>query len=345
MAETVVYTQPRGGGTPIEEFPATINRYSYRHNRPGSVDVSLPLHHPKTVRDHISEGDHELVVVRNKSVVWTGPVLITDEQDDPGELIVQGEGLMSYLRRMRITSTLTFAAGVDDQFDIGRALISHHQSKTGGNFGIDTTSVSTSGRTRDRTYHGYELKNVFTALIQLAEVDDGFDLNINPDTRSLDLYYPRRGQRRTDIVFDERNIRKFRRRRDYTRQTSEMWGVGSGEGDDMLTATLQDSTALSRYGLTQDAVTHKDVTEPDTLIGHTAAALTASSSIPNLISVTVSTDDPQLGSYGIGDEVKVRWPSTYDPVDEFQRIIGIDVHPPNGETHPEEQAVLHLETL
>ena len=75
-----------------------------------------------------------------------------------------------------------------------------------------------------------------------------------------------------------------------------------------------------------------------TLVDHANDALNVSASVPNLISITVSTGDPQLFSYGVGDEVRILWESPYETVNEFQRIIGFDVTFKAGE----ESATLFL---
>ncbi len=341
MPDTILYTQVRGGGERIEEFPADGVKYGFRLNRPGAISFSLPLDYEKTVQANIEEGVHEVGVEREGTVVWVGPVLTVDENDTPRTVGFGGEGLMAHLRRMHVTSTLSFSASTDDQFDIARALIDHHQNKAGGNFGIDTTAVTISGRKRDRTYNGYEHKNVYQAVVEMSELDDGYDFEFNPATRALDLHYPRQGQRRTDIVFDDRNIRSFRRRRDATGQASQIIGIGAGEEENMLIRTFQSSTAVAKHGLTQRVITHKDVTVAQTLEDHVSDALTAYANVPNLIALDVGTRDPQLFTYNLGDEVKVNWPSPYDPVNEYQRLIGFDVIWQSGE----ESAVLYLEPL
>ena len=337
MPDTILYTQVRGGGERIEEFPADGVKYGFRHNRPGAIEFTLPLDHEKTVQGNIEEGVHEVGVERNGSVVWVGPVLTVDEDDQANSLRIGGEGLMAHLRRMHITTLRTFSASTDDQFDIARALIEHHQDKSGGNFGIDTTAVTTSGRKRDRTYLREAQKNVYDAIVELSEVDDGFDFEFNPATRGFDLFYPKRGRRRTDIVFDERNIRRFNRKRDATGQAGHIIGKGADE----LVVNAQDSGAVAKYGLTQRVIVHKDVSVQQTAIDHAADALRAYRNVPNLITLTVNTTDPQVFTYEPGDEVKVKWSSKYDTVNEFQRLIGFDV----TWTAAKEEAVLYLEPL
>ena len=337
MADTILFTQARGGGERIGEYPADKIKYGFRFNRPGAISFELPLGHPKTVRADIEEGVHEVGIEREGTVVWVGPILTVKEDYRGKTLACGGEGLMAYLRRMHITDTLTFTVGVDDQFDIARALIEHHQDKTDGNFGIDTTATTTSGRKRDRTYQVAAQKNVYDAVVELSEVDDGFDFNFNPDTRGFDLSYPKRGQRRTDIVFDDRNIRQFDRQRDATGQGSEVLGKF---GEDLITSA-QDAAAVTKYGLTQRVVVQQDVSVTQTATDQVADALNAYKDVPNLIALTVDTGEPQVFTYVPGDEVKVEWPSKYDPVNEFQRLIGFDV----VWTAAKEEAVLYLEPL
>ena len=337
MPDTILFTQARGGGERIEEFPADEIKYGFRINRPGAISFNLPLDHPKTVQANIEEGVHEIGVEREGTVVWAGPVFTVIEDDSGKNLAIGGEGLMAHLRRMHITDALTFSVSTDDQFDIARALIEHHQDKAGGNFGIGTTATTTSGRKRDRVYEKEAQKNIYDAIVELSEVDDGFDFNFNPDTRKFDLFYPKRGKRRTDFIFDVRNIRNFSRQRDATGQGSEILGKFA----DNLLANAQDSGAIAKYGLTQRVIVHKDIAETQEATDRVTDASNAFKDVPNLISLTVGTTDPQLFTYELGDEVKIEWESKYETVDEFQRLIGFDV----VWTKAKEEVVLFLEPL
>ncbi len=338
MPKTILYTQVRGGGERIAEFPADKIKYGFRHNRPGSISFDLPLDHAKTIQGNIEEGVHEVGVEREGTEVFVGPVLTVDEDDQANTLKVGGEGLMAYLRRWHITETLTFSASTDDQFIIARALIDHHQDKAGGDVGIDTFSAEDpSGRKRDRTYKKEAQKNIYDAIVELSEVDDGFDFDFHPASRRFDLFYPKRGRRRTDIVFDRRNIRRFKRQRDATGQGSHLIGKFADE----LIVNAQHSGAVDKYGLTQRVIVHKDVSDRQTAVDHVLDAARVWRDVPNLISLTVNTTNPQVFTYELGDEVKVNWPSKYGTVNEFQRLIGFDVI----WTAAKEEAVLYMEPL
>lgn len=338
--ETRLHTEPIGGGEPIAELPAEIIEYSYRLNRPGAISFRLALDHPLCTRANVGD-QTEAVITRNKAVVWRGPVDTPSETDETGNRFVDfgGEGLESYLKQWHVTTTLTHAAV--DQFTIARGLVAHHQGKAGGNFGIDTSAVNLSGVVRDRTYHGVELKNIFEALVELAEVENGFDFHVDPASRELVLHYPRRGSRKPDLIFDERTIRKFARTVDRPGQASQVLGVGAGEGDAMLRRDLQDAGAAAAHKLTQRVYTAKTVNQAATLEGHVRRELALTARPPERYSITVGTTDPPLFSWQLGDEAQLRWASSYDPVNALVRIVGLDV----GWTKGEEQAVLHVEQV
>lgn len=322
--ETTLHTVPIGGGEPIETLPAEIIKYGYRLNRPGPIEFRLSLDHELTRRANVGD-ETEAVVVRNGETVWQGPIWVADETDADDRVVkFEGLSLEMYLFGMLVTQTLAF--NQVDQFDIARALVDHHQSKPGGDFGIDTAwDASTSGVLRDRTYPGFVLKNVGDAVTQLAEVGDGFDFHIEAGTRRLRLHYPKRGSRKTDLIWDERTIRSFGRRIDKSGQASQMWGVGAGEGEDQLRFSLTDSTALARYGLTMGTYSNLDVSEAATLENHVRRVLRQRRFPAESYFVTVGTSEPPIFSYQVGDEGQLRWPSPYDPVNRFVRLVGFDV--------------------
>lgn len=103
---------------------------------------------------------------------------------------------------------LTFTGSFSiDQFTIAKGLVDHWQSQQYGDYGIDTSTVGTSGVTRNRVYLRNELHNIGQRLAELGAVDNGFDLKVDPSTRKLVLTYPQQGADLSASIFlDERNI-------------------------------------------------------------------------------------------------------------------------------------------
>lgn len=320
--ETVLYTTLRGDDEPVEEIPAEIIRYGYRLNRPGSLSFSLALDHEFCTRDIIGPGTHEAVVVRNREIVWRGPVWTAQETDTEGDRKVEfgAEGLLSYTRQMFWSQDKTFSSV--DQFTIARQTIDHHQDKAGGNVGIDTSGADTSGVTRDKTYH--RGKNIGKSLVELAERIDGFDFAINPDTRLLELHYPRQGTRQDDLIWED-GIRDYSRSIDSTEQASQVLGVGEGEGDDQVKISRQDSGAVAEFGLSQRVFSDMEISEEDTLDGHVRRELAYHLKPVQILKVTIGTDQFNPFAQELGVEGRLKYESSYDVVNEVRRMIGFDI--------------------
>lgn len=329
--ETTLYTTLLGDDEPVEELPAEIISYGFRLNRPGSISFALSLDHEKCRRDVIWPGLHEVVVERNKQVVWRGPVLTAAEEDTAARRIVDfgGEGLLHYPNRWFRTSDRTFTS--TDQFTIARTLIDEHPDA----FGIDTTGADTSGVTRDRTY--VRGKNIGEALLELAEVRDGFDFRINPDTRLLEMFHPQQGARLPDLIIED-GIRSYSRSIDSTSQASQILGLGEGEGDDQVFIARQDSTAVAEFGVTQGVFDNQEISVQSTLDDHVRRELAYLKNPTQDLQVTVGTDTFNPFSVQLGVEMRVKYDSSYDPVSEVRRLVGFDIEWTEGD----ERAVLQL---
>jgi hypothetical protein len=330
-SDTVVYTTLKGDTEPVQELPVELIRYGYRQSRPGSISFKLAIDHEKCTSTNIEEGKHEVVVERNKALVWAGPVWTSNEGDT--EVEFGGEGLLSYLDQWVLTAPLTFTQ--DDQFTIARALLDHHLDKAGAGFSIDTSAVTTSGVLRDRSYAAGQ--NIKQALEQLSEVEDGFDFAINPATREFELFYPRQGTRQPDLVIED-GIRKFSRSGDAKAQASQVVGLGLGEGDDQVKLNRQDSSAVAEYKLTQRVFSDSKISNVATLEGHVLDELAYYKTPPQTVGVTIGTAEYNPFQHPLGVEGRLKYASPYRPVNEFRRLIGFDIVWEQGD----ERAVLFL---
>lgn len=324
---TKLYTQLVGGGEPIEELPADIIKYTYRLNGIGTLDFQLSLDHEKAIKDNVAINEHEVVIERNGVVVWVGPLLQLNEDDSSRMLNFSGQSLEHFLTRWHITSTLDYSSVTGPA--VAWNLLNHHQAKAGGDFGI-TNGTTVAGPTRDRTYLGFEDKQVWEAVSELAAVDGGFDFYIDPATRAFTTYYPNKGKT-TEYVYDDRNIRRFGRSIDGTLTTSQVLASGAGDGTSMLKISRQDSAAVAAYGLLQTPYVNKDVKRSTTLQGHADLVLSTYKQPTEVISIVAGVTDPDLFQAHLGDRVRVKWESPYHNVNKLVRIVGIDVTWSQGE--------------
>lgn len=355
--DTTLFVQTRDGRL-IRELPtATIESYTFRLNAPGACIFTLPpemLPGPDgrpsvPIGDVLDDGAVEIGVRRGANTVWLGPLWTVEEDDDgaPQPIRFGAEGLWSYARKWHVVSTLPGSNTPGgfrnvDQATICKSLIDHHQSKGGGDYGIDTSTIQPTGVLRTRTeYDGWRGVTISEAVTQLADTEGGFDFDVWPATRAFRLHYPRQGRRRSNVTFNPANIVKFSRRRDATQQASAVLGFGDGSEASTLRRSVTDSSAVARYGLREHVARHSGVVGAATLDALIRRDLAALRESQNLISLQVKTGvNLPWSNWWIGDEVRVEWPSPYRPVNDWRRIVGIDVHP-----HPDETVTVHLDTI
>jgi hypothetical protein len=257
-------------------------------------------------------------------------------------MTLEGAELWSVFRRRLITWTASYSAAVDDQLAIARDII--NRAQTIDSLGIAVGS-EVSGRKRARSYFDYEAKPVAEAVEQLAQVLDGFDFSIDTTlsggvfTNTFVLDYPRRGRRAAQSGFSfawGRNIVRMGWSEDASATANEISGLGKGSDNDMVRTRIADGTALSAgYPLLQESLPFKDVSEPDTLVGHVRFELLQRSRPLKVPEVDVLADgDPPLGAYMTGDDVHIVMPAGVDPFwpdgfTEARRIHAITVKVPD----------------
>lgn len=305
----------------------------------------------------LQPGVHEIVIVENGKVVWCGPVLPMDEtlasDDSDGELKFAAADLRHYFDRMVLG--LSVATDIhpipvpgatiiaSDQHLMIRDIIDLQQSRPGGDFGLDTTAITASGTVRQKQWPVWGATYVSEVVEHLTGIIGGPDLWVDPASRQVRLATPRRGGRRKEAIYNDRNIRGGTRRIDGAGQASEAVGLGAGIEEDRLRVTRRSSSAVATYGLTQTRRIHSTIERTGTLAERLDEHLSGTSSPPNLLSIDVATDEPPIETLSWGDEVRVHVNSPWKAIDEFQRIVGITRRPAADGAEP--AATLHLEPL
>lgn len=249
----------------------------------------------------------ELWLYRDGVLVFAGPLLGWQVQSEA--LTLNAQGLLAYLNMMVVQQDLVYKQ--QDQFTIAAGLIDQWQALDYGNFGIDTSTVGTSGVKRDATYLKTELHNVGQRVFELGQQAKGFDLAVNPKSRKLELSYPTRGIDRSSgedaIVFDARNVTSpnivCSAAPGDVASEAFVTGTAAG-GAPPVYATASNLELRAKYGRTAVTASYQGVSEQTTANGY-ATALEAARGAALLVpgpDVRV-TPDADLRSYDVGDTV------------------------------------------
>jgi hypothetical protein len=297
--------------TVVDRLVVDTISYTQELNRPGTAALGCPIRSMSSaVKQRLAD------LAANPCEVWLYTDAVLDWAGEVQALSIQGQtvqlsctGLLGYTFRMGVTSDLVYTA--TDQFTIAKNLVDHHQSQTYGNYGIDTSTVGTSGVTRDRTYLRNEMHNIGQRISELGAVDNGFDIRVDPLTRKLVLAYPVSGtDLSASVFFDERNIDSAQIVQSVAPGdlVSDISALGtattSGGANSVLFSAQSTSAVRSAYGRSWVGQNFDGVSVQATLDGHANAYLGSRSKQLLQPGVTVI---PRIGAdihgFHVGDTV------------------------------------------
>lgn len=339
----------------IAELPMTGVTFNTPLNGVGAFSGVCPLTGSAVLKkidplSALQKSRTALYVESDGVLLWGGIVWLSDYTSDGSGIQVNASEFFSYFVDKRfIYDTLTYTA--TDQLVIARDLLSYAQNQigpvgnyvgfsNGGDIGL-TLGSEVSGVLRDRTYNGYEAKSIGGAIIDLSQVQNGFDFGTlvnwvsNVATKTLGLFYPRRGVAATNsgLVWEyPGNVAKVHFPEDGKSMANALTSWGAGNADNKLKATAVDTSLIDAgYPLLEANTSHGDVTVQSTLNDWAAAELKAVSYPIFIPGIEIRTDKaPVLGSFTPGDEFRFIYNGPYaykQPIDTYFRIVDIQVQP------------------
>lgn len=327
----------------LAELPLQNVSYDVKLSDIGEFSGSIIVNDETSVYDLRTTtfpGRTGLYVVRDGEPVWGGMIWKRKYDGDSRKLTLLASTFESYLghRLQLLNKTYTNT----DQLDIARWLL---DSSGAADTIQATVSARTSPRKRDRTFNGFEYKTVLDELTRLGALIDGFDWNVEvyrePTTgeilRQFEFYYTARGipADQTTLAFEFPGaIRSFTLNEDANAGANVVYAIGIGEGIDQLVAeAIVADQILADYPKLEASRSYKSVSLMPTLLSHAEADRDRLSSPITIFEVTVSAnDEPELGSYAIGDWARFRIQDGFitPMIDQYARITGVSVDIDNG---------------
>ena len=285
---------------------AQLRTLEVQRNKPGSADFEVDLNVFEDFSRKINIAPlsifavnvNEIRIKRGSRYLWGGQIAYIRPSLTDNRFSVKAIGFLDLFRK-RYTASERVFTGVDRGI-IAKTLIDETQALTNGDFGIDTHVdwVETTGNS-DRTYSYDE---VYEKIIQLTEVIDGFDCEITPDKKFY-VYAEQGIDRSSRIKFEyPGNIKNIEFERNGEDMVNEVILFGNG-----ITETRSDATYQTTYKLRQKKMDYPSIINNAPLQDHGDEELRINKNFKDLITgIEIDgTQDPFIGSYWLGDRIKV----------------------------------------
>jgi len=274
-------------------------------------------------RSLLSAGQNRVAIKRINVPVFGGQIIYYDATlQDQRYVNIKAVGWLD-LYKDRYTSVLREFTATDAGV-IASTLISESQALSYGSFGTTIGTIKSSVN-RDRTY---EYKNIKEALIQLSEVHNGFDFEFTWDN-IFNVYYPSMGVQRNEFEFVyPGNIKSIKISTDASGLLNYAILRGQGYGEGQIIDISQDVNSQIAYKRREVVLDYSDIPDADTLLQLGNEEVSIKKQPLEVIEITLDGNkEPFLGSYGLGDRVKVRVEGLqlYSNIDAFYRIDEIEV--------------------
>lgn len=276
-----------------------------------------------------------------------GGGILANVKDSGGALNLDVVGLTGYAKDQPYTGDQSFVAA--DPLDIVRHIWAHLQGKIGGNLGLQVDATKSTMRIGKPLVEGNSAKEEGPFILGWWETHDlgktlddlaaetPFDYVLEHEwwddeniTHRMKLGFPALGRRRDDLrfVYGE-NIFEEPPEIDYDGEdfADEVLVLGAGEGRKMIRGiqTRPYSGRLRRAAVVED----KTVTSEQQANRVAQEELSWRMGAPDYSTIVVTDhENAKHGSYGVGDEIRVRTPEGWHKgLDLWVRIISISINP------------------
>lgn len=329
--------------TVLAELPFTSVSFSQEINAIGSWQGEILMTDVQEEYMNIVNatipGRNGIYVDRNGVLIWGGVIWGRTYNSESQKLSINAREFLSYFERRRIVADAIFVN--KDQLTVTQSLVNTAQAGA-GDINVIVGS-ETSGITISKNYYGYELKSVFSAIQDLSRSSSAFDFRIKVAydnggnfTKTLELGYPRLGTAYSSsntsapvFEFPAGNVISYEYPEDATIAANKIYAVGAGSNEGKLIATATNVNYLSAgWAILEDSANYSDITDSTLLSNLAAGQLAAVTYPPTTLKITAPAwQDPQLGSFDVADDVRVRIrdPRFPNGIDATYRLVALAV--------------------
>jgi hypothetical protein len=173
--------------------------FSLSLNRPGTLSFNLPLQ--TSWYDFLTPWEHCVIAHKNKEAVWSGPIQQKVLNYGSNKIDIACVGWFELLnRRYIVDSNHTYTTTNEGQIafellDLANSLSLESETRPTGI--VEGSNTSTTARTR--TYERWA--NIGASIMELTEVEDGFDFEIDPLTREMNIREWSEYQDLTEVIW------------------------------------------------------------------------------------------------------------------------------------------------
>lgn len=219
-------------------------------NRPGSFSMTLPL--DEQVAYEVAKHATAIRGTRNGAVKWSGEIVSASKNASGMTIGITALGWLDQLNHRPVRASeeasLTFTAQTGGT--IAQALVTsvNTQQDTGGITRPTAITFGTHTDTQVRTRSYKRGQNYGQAIQELSDVENGFDIRVDPITRQLSTTPPTDFQDRTGVIFgynvEPNNLADITENDDGSNTAERVTVVG---GNGVITAA-DDAAAIAAHG-------------------------------------------------------------------------------------------------
>lgn len=322
------------------EFERCTNRaWEYYENDSGRCRFFIPKNDLKLNTTSVSDGSlSEIRIYRNGSLVWQGIVQIVQDTVDGtwvyGETFLATLGWYGVRYDQAYTSTAVGTV-VENEYDniVARSNNFLADRVTKGTIQAPYISNTTSNLTITRTlFH----ENFLSLLKQMvltsrAEMTSSwsqytvFNISFSETTPTF-TFYRNVGSNQADVVFElDSEIVDFNIPRDMRDIANSVKGLAISSGPAVITNTQTDSSSQNNWYLREHYPFFNNVTASDDLSQRTENYLYERKDPRREMKIRLAAGLVPFNGYSMGDFVKVRINTGRVNIDEYRRVIGMEV--------------------